>query len=145
MKVIFCDIDGVLNSRMWDTKCRLTGGNLLHTDPKAVIRLLGAIQNVAVTTGATPKIVLSSTWRTDKTMQWPFPIHDITPRGDAFGKRADEIEAWLAAQPDREDIQFVILDDEPDAGVGFEERFVQTDVSVGLTAVDATRIIGLLT
>jgi len=145
MKVLFLDIDGVLNSHAYDVKQALAGGDLMAPDPKAVLRLLWILQE----TGA--KVVLSSSWRLDQgaveyLKAHGIPIHDVTPRGDAFGCRAAEIEAWLLEHlPDCNAEDIVILDDEPDAGVGFEPRFVQTDAKVGLTAEDATRVIGLFT
>jgi hypothetical protein len=144
MKVIFLDIDGVFNSREWDAHCAITGGDLLQPAPKMVIRLLAAMQEVETATGERPKIVLTSSWRSDDTMVWPFPVYDKTPRFDAFGPRWKEIQAWLESCGGKVDA-FVIIDDEPDAGVTFEPRFIQTDCQVGLTAADAARIVGLFT
>jgi hypothetical protein len=146
MKVIMLDIDGVLNSREWDAHCAVTGGDLLQPAPKMVIRLLGAIQDVAAATGEAPQIVLTSSWRSDDTMMWPFPLYSKTPRFDAFGPRWKEIEAWFKENPVCLHNEFVIVDDEPDAGLGaFADRFVQTDSQVGLTAKDAAKIVGLFT
>ena len=143
MKVIFLDIDGVLNSRDYDARCALTGGDLMRPDPKLVVRLLAAIQPFDA------KIVLTSSWRLDRTIKWPFPVYDVTPRGDAFGTRAEEIDAWLADDTPclmRADVEtFVILDDEPDAGITHPDRFIQTDPRTGLTTEDADRIAGLFT
>ena len=149
MKVIFLDIDGVLNSREYDARCALTGSDLMRPDPKLVVRLLAAIQPFDA------KIVLTSSWRLDKTIQWPFPVYDVTPRVD--GTRAEEIKAWLKGTGECAEMvscvdpkcvnvdAFVILDDEPDAGIGFGDRFIQTDPRTGLTAEDADRIVGLFT
>lgn len=140
MRVIFLDIDGVLNSREWDAKCALTGGDLMQPDPRLVVRLLGVVQETDA------KIVLTSSWRLDKTIRWPFPVYDVTPRGDAFGCRADEIKAWLEAHmEDGAYPAFAIVDDEPDAGIGFDYRFIQTDPRTGLSAADAARLVGLFT
>lgn len=148
MKVIFLDIDGVLNSHEYDAKCALNGGDLMAPDPKAVVRLLGIVQD----TGA--KIVLTTSWRLDPTMgdYWKFPVFDHTPRvqpeDGRHPTRADEIRAWLAAHadyPEDDPLAWVILDDEPDAGIGFGDRFVQTDPRTGLTAEDAARVVGLFT
>lgn len=160
MKVLFTDYDGVLNSREWDAKQAITGGDLCAPDPTLVIRLLGVIQD----TGC--QIVLSSSWRmtwtADDIAALPFPVLDVTPRGDAFGKRGDEIEAWLNGKAGqmigqmigqcddatgyRIDVEsFVILDDEPDAGYLHPDRFVRTNPQTGLTAADAAKIVGLFT
>lgn len=138
MKVVFLDVDGVLNSRESDIKAALTGGDLMAPSPKLVVRLLGIVQETDA------KIVLTTSWRLDKTITWPFPVHDVTPRLDSFGLRSDEIDAWLARQ-NGTPVTFAILDDEPDAGASHPDRFVQTDPRVGLTADDAAKVIGLLT
>lgn len=150
MRILFLDVNGVLDSREWDSRCALTGADLLQPDPRAVVRLLGILAETDA------KVVLTSTWRWDKAMKWPFPIHDVTPRIDAFGPdrdvegksvpRSEEIARWIETNDiglSAEDI--VIVDDDPDAGIGFEPRFVQIDPAVGLTPADAARIVGLFT
>lgn len=138
MNIIFLDIDGVLNSAEGDLKAAVTGRDLMAPDPKLVVRLLGILQE----TGA--KIVLTSTWRLDKTMTWPFPVYDKTPRGPV-GDRCDEIVAWLNAHLGETEA-FVIVDDEPDAFIGFDpEVCVHVDSRTGLDADDAARIVGLFT
>lgn len=145
MKIIFLDVDGVLNSAKYDAKCSITGGDLARFDPVAAVRVVGICQ----ATGA--DIVLSSTWRffpdyVDALKAAGLPIIGATPRGDAFGTRADEIAAWIGpVYQQTGPFPFVIVDDEPDAGFGFPDRFVQTDARVGLTAADAAKIVGLFT
>lgn len=147
-RVIFLDVDGVLNSARWDAKCAITGRDLAMFDPAAAVRVVGACQE----TGAA--IVLSSTWRffpdyVAALISAGLPIIGGTPRNDAFGTRAAEIAGWIAADQLEHGngtvLEFVIVDDEPDAGIGFESRFVQTDPHVGLTATDAAKIVGLFT
>ena len=138
MRVLFLDIDGVLNSREYDARCAMTGGDLMQPDPRLVVRLMGIVQETDA------KIVLTTSWRLDKSIEWPFPVYDRTPRGDAFGCRAEEIKAWLV-ENHGDYADFVIIDDEPDAGVGFSEHFVQTNPQTGLTAEDAATIVGLFT
>lgn len=142
MKVLFLDIDGVLNSAESDARAMLQGRDLMAPDPRLVVRLLGILQDVQAITGEAPQIVLTSSWRLDPSIVWPFPVFDRTPRGDAFGTRATEIRAWLEAHPTD---TFVILDDEPDAGLDFGDRFVQTDQKTGLSRADAAKIVGLFT
>ncbi len=139
MKVIFLDVDGVLNSRESDAKCALNGRDLMAPDPKLVIRLLSVCQQTSA------EIVLTTSWRLDSTITWPFPVAGVTPRlpKDQHAPRAEEIRAWLGEHLDVRD--YVILDDEPDAGIGFGDRFVQTDPRFGLTPEDAARIVGLFT
>lgn len=146
MKVLFLDVDGVLNSREYDAKCAMTGGDLMAPSPKLVVRLLGILQDVPEL-----KIVLTSSWRRDPTITWPFPVYDVTPRcqpeDGRHPTRADEIRAWIDSMQQGKDLieEFAILDDEPDAGLGYHDHFVQTDPRTGLTADDAARVVGLFT
>lgn len=103
-KVLFLDIDGVLNTM--ETEERFKG--VLGIDRK----LLGLFRQIDKTT-----VVLSSTWRLhpahlQKVMSL-VDIHDCTPvLNDS--PRHKEIAAWLEQnQPD----DFVILDDDPDAEI----------------------------
>lgn len=60
MKVIFLDIDGVLNSNDWYVKTRGIGGyNGGDVDPKCI----ELINDLIDATGA--KIIMSSSWRSD--------------------------------------------------------------------------------
>lgn len=57
-KIIFLDVDGILNSHTWFVKTNATYDNLeSHFDPEAVARL----NQITDTTGA--EIVISSSWR----------------------------------------------------------------------------------
>lgn len=144
MRVIFLDIDGVVNC--WDTKERA---------PSRVIgveqRLIAHIKKIIDATGA--KIVLSSTWRKD----WAFDLLDgkdwIYLR-DEFAKqglyfldytpsrrdshRGEEIKEWLEST-DYEVSSYVVIDDEMyDIWELHEDHMVQTSYGDGITpeAVD---------
>lgn len=146
MKVLFLDVDGVLNSADWFRQMDPTAhGIALELDPKAVRR----IQRVIEQTGA--KIVLSSTWR-----KHPFcvaaieaaglPIYDHTPDlslQDRNTPRAHEIRLWLATHPEVE--AFAIVDDDSDAGQGLEARFVRTRWKHGLYGKHEKALLALLT
>jgi HAD domain in Swiss Army Knife RNA repair proteins len=106
MKVVFLDIDGVLNS-----KKTLNPRNFPYVvDPKLLRRLELLLER----TGA--KVVLSSTWRYDPigrlaANHWGIPFIDTTPDMPKQPRR-DEIVAWLR---DHADVtRYVILDDEDD-------------------------------
>lgn len=127
MKAIFLDVDGVLNN--YDM---LRRNGFDYIDPELVAR----VGMVVDKTGA--DIVLSSTWRIQKGDRRlveealgavGMSLLDSTPELD--GPRADEIRAWLDANPGV--VRFAILDDDEDAGFGFEGSFFQTDPEVGLT------------
>jgi hypothetical protein len=107
MKVIFLDIDGVLNS----TKTVERWRGLIGIDA-ALPRRFAVLQQ---STGA--DVVLSSTWRLSRTWKSTMRkngvvgIIDRTP--DLPGRsRGEEIEAWLAAHPEVE--VYAILDDDND-------------------------------
>lgn len=138
MRVLFLDIDGVLNS----TKtCVAFGGfphELHHIDAfdKAAIRLL---QRLCDSSGV--QIVLSSTWR--KTHHWRdvgtalgLPIIDATPV--MLGPRGIEIQAWLQAHPEVK--QYAIIDDDGDMLADQKPRFVKTLHSEGMTFGDFEKL-----
>ena len=116
MKIIFTDVDGVLND---DTTPTRTKSHCLFIDQDKLLRL----KRIVDATGA--KIVLSSTWRYDRDddqyngdfgeLQEAFhnvglTFYSFTPV-DAIGiRRGMEIRAWLGAHP--EATQFIILDDD---------------------------------
>lgn len=138
MKVIFLDIDGVLNE---DTTPTRTKSRLIFIDQDKLLRLKRIVEATQA------KIVLSSTWRYDRDdaryngdyleLQEAFrdvglEFYDYTPV-DAIGiRRGMEIKAWLGLH--RGDVErFIILDDEL---YDFEERgllprLVKTEFGVG--------------
>lgn len=151
MKVIFTDIDGVLNEE--GTRTRTKSG-VLFIDREKLLRL----RQIVDVTGA--KIVLSSTWRYDRNdpryngdfreLQEAFQkvgleFYSYTPE-DAIGiRRGMEIKAWLGMHPEVE--QYIILDDElfDFAERGLLSRLVKTDfASGGLTESHVQEAIDLL-
>lgn len=138
MKVIFLDIDGVLNNQDYlialnkDPEKRKVilpeGGRMAYSemiDTRAV-ELLNVITS---TTGA--KLVLSSTWRKLHPwddLVWMFEHRGVT--GELIGKtpsggrsRGHEIKMWLDKHP--EVTHFVVLDDDSDV-YPYESHFVKT-------------------
>jgi hypothetical protein len=106
MKVIFLDVDGVLNCRKTPNPRKL---------PYIVDRtLLARFMRLVEQTGA--KVVLSSTWRYDpaglfSAKHWGIPFVDITP--DMSNRpRRDEILTWLKKHP--KVTRFVVIDDDDD-------------------------------
>lgn len=117
MKVLFLDIDGVLNS---DATTRKTGTGWDFVDDIHIERL----KRILDATGA--KVVLSSTWRYDRDepklnsdflelqdylKQFDIEFYDYTPNSNPY-QRGLEIQEWLDEHPEVE--QFVILDDRDD-------------------------------
>lgn len=119
MKVIFLDIDGVLNYEKSQSRCcGFTG--IDHNRVKNLAKIVAATD---------AKIVLISTWREyyflnagrkqpDKTGQYLYNklaqehlyIYDILPKRARWANRGNQIQAYLDDHPEIDG--FVILDDE---------------------------------
>lgn len=135
MRIIFLDIDGVLNSFRYDMSKKETDGNI------DVSRLM-LIKSLIDCTGA--KVVLSSSWRshwdpegneTDEIgreiekvfNQCGIKLFDTTPLSG--GNRSKEIRTWLSG---REEIEsFVIIDDIKFGWGDLDEYVVKTDYRIG--------------
>lgn len=140
MKVIFLDIDGVLNSRIYDRKRDWNA----QTDVDET--RLPLLKKIVQETGA--KIVLSSTWREhwDKDcgkcdadgvyinaslFKHGLEIFDKTPDLGRGADRPEEIRTWLNSA--REPVEsFVILDDCRYDWGGLSDGFVKTNPHLGL-------------
>jgi hypothetical protein len=107
MKVIFLDIDGVLNCDKTPNPRKFP----YIVDKK----LLARFKKLLDRTGA--KVVLSSSWRCDPVgvfaaRHWGIPFIDVCP-DKPRSRRSSEVTAWLADHPDV--TRFVVIDDEDDA------------------------------
>lgn len=137
MKVIFLDVDGVLNNYK-------TGG--IYTITKSKVRLL---RNIVEATGA--KIVVSSTWRIlhesrvilkRKLGYKGIKIFDWTRRSEMLEIRGNQIHSWLDNH--KEVTNYIILDDDSDF-LEYQYPFlVKTDPEIGLTKEDVEIAITLL-
>jgi len=137
MKIIFLDIDGVLNT---NKTRKMFGGDFIDD---ILVALVAKIVNETQA-----KVVLSSTWRLedkDKRLvkkalaNHGLDIHDCTPRIDtpgAWTERRIEIQAWLDENPHT---HFAILDDWPDASI--DGSFFHIDENIGLTISIAEQVI----
>ena len=132
MKIIFLDIDGVLNN--YDTL-----GKGLRWEPSLVKILNRIIQETKA------EIVLSSTWRKIKSLRNiiknDMKIKYIGKIPSLYKKRGIEIQAWLDNNPDVE--KFIILDDDSDM-VHLMSHLLQTDGKYGLTIEIADKAIEIL-
>jgi len=145
-KIIFLDIDGVLNTpkNMMDAieKGIFPKGNIpMQTVSKDCVRRL---RNIVEITDA--KIVISSTWRMTMNAVWRAfawcgwdnpPIIGKTGVGNSRGM---EIEDWLKKHPVK---NFVIIDDD-DSDIHQKEHLVQTQNEIGLTDEDCQLAINIL-
>ena len=148
MKIIFLDIDGVLNSQYSMAKNFDQGKRPIHTT-FPYIDHVSCLNEITDKTGA--KIVISSTWRKLHNLR---SLQDILylchVKADVISltpvihnkKRGDEIQKWL--DDTEETIEsFVILDDDSDM-VHLMHRLVNVDNSIGLTLGDVVKAVTML-
>ncbi len=156
MKVIFLDVDGVLNSMEWmqSDEC-VTNGGIFGMDTEAVKLLKYIIQK----TGA--NIVVSSSWRiggitegshfyeelkrTDPSDTILNAVIDRTCSGGITDFpnnrnyiRGDQIQKWI--DDNAFDGTFVILDDDDDMG-HLIDHLVQTKTATGLLRLHVEQVI----
>lgn len=139
MKVIFLDIDGVLNSNRsaaalggmpWPGRSKGRDWHLF--DPVAV----GLLRRACEKTGSV--CVLSSSWRNvmneseiqELAVHLGVTIIGQTPRSLGGEPRGEQIAAWLEENP--EVWTWAILDDDSDMLEEQKERFVKTTFREGL-------------
>src|SRR3981081_3275692 len=106
MKIIFLDLDGVLNCKKTPNPRKLP----YIVDPK----LLSRFEQLVERTGS--KVVLTSTWRYDpaglfSAKHWGIPFIDVIPDMPKKPRR-DEVLAWLRNHPEAE--RYLVMDDEDD-------------------------------
>lgn len=159
MKVIFLDVDGVLNSeliaREWELKTRKGGwGGFFAPDDVITVadtkwgdELVKRVRRIVDETGAS--IVMSSTWRLHfdvpkfkemfKLYGWDAPVIDTTPR--LSGGRGLEVNKWLNTNPVD---AYVIIDDVDQFMATQKPYYVQTDIMTGITEDDVEKAIKIL-
>lgn len=131
MKVLFLDVDGVLNSR------NTTNFHELYPIDQYMAFLVGRIQ-----LQTSCEVVLSSSWR-----HHPEGVENVSKRvvellgATPFlsGCRGDEIKAWLEEHPEVE--KYAILDDDSDMLVEQAPNFFKTTFEEGLTDEIAEAVI----
>ena len=142
MKVLFLDVDGVLNNEL-----------LLENHGWEAIgeTKLDLLKDIIDATNA--KIVLSSTWRIDGGTKKVL-VAKLATRGLELldqtivlhrtklslpVQRSDEICEWLSRHSEVE--KFAVLDDNTDAGYGIESHFFKTQFEEGLTRTITNQVI----
>jgi len=148
-KIIFLDIDGVLNSidlsLMQRSLERQPKYRLCDIDPVRV----GVLKWIVDMTDA--KIVISSTWRYGRTEDWfvgffealnwvDCPVIGLTP-DTKTSFRGDQIKAYLDANYD-EHPRYVILDDDSDFHQ--DQKFVHVNRCSGLALKHAIACVDVL-
>ena len=159
MKILFLDIDGVLNDHR----------SITCEPENLLLRQCAVLERVIQATGC--KLVISSAWRyvvkPEQMQEWlrargvpSAQVIGSTPTGEEMGrptveipggggalmyaneKRGDEITMWLL---DYEVEKFAIVDDERKTNMGsLESIVVWTDRDTGLTDADGDTIIARL-
>jgi len=163
IKVIFLDIDGVINTKEWHSKMTKDTPKDEYGyafDPVAVVNLTHIIDE----TGA--DIVISSSWKFYgvpklkemwKMRNLPGHILDITPNTvsdeillnanlEEFQLgvcRGNEIKEWLSRHKGKVS-NYVIIDDFDDMLSEQEDHVVLTDTLIGITEWDAAKAVKIL-
>jgi hypothetical protein len=143
MKIIFLDIDGVLNSR--STFCKPILDEIDQIDPANIEQL----NRILKQTGA--YLVISSDWRCRRSLEKlkqiasivgvnPEKIIDKTPVIDDV-PRGIEIKQWL---DNNQYEKFVIIDDHDDMGELLQYLVQTSSKTGGLTEEKANEVISLL-
>lgn len=147
-KIIFLDIDGVLNSASWGRHLSNNHEKKYYMYELLCQEMILHLQDIVFTTNA--KIVLSSSWRLSKRCMtmleeqlrpYNLEIFDKTI-SDPTGERGDEIKEWLSRHP--EVTHFVILDDDSDMS-DVKDHLIKTTFQYGLQAEHAAKAIEMLT
>ena len=151
MKILFLDVDGVLNNNLTRT---ITFDGWCFVDDYLVKRL----KRIIDATGA--KIVLSSTWRDgwnreDESKNEPF-FNQLRNKLKEYGmeiwdalpmpmrpSRGTAINEWFELHKDLNIESFVILDDWYDMGI-YRDHLIQISGSIGLTNEDVNEAISFL-
>ena len=148
MKILFLDIDGVLNSVTYSKK--VVRRSLL-ADPTSLDPAAGKMLGDWLKQNLDVGVVISSTWRkiysidelkeilsvvgipAERILEYTPVIHNTI--------RGEEIKAWIQGQMFKSNFPITgiaILDDDADMGK-LGSYLVQTDVEVGLTEEDLLR------
>ena len=155
MKVIFLDIDGVLNSHRFYKERKANGWKRTEDADEICPKHVQQFNRILDATGA--KVVLSSTWR--KFHELPEMVGILKSRGCKLAqfigrtpdgetkmesglwsscRRGVEIQQWLDSNPGVE--RFVILDDDSDME-HLLPYLVRCDGMTGLTDAEADEVI----
>lgn len=136
MKVIFLDVDGVLNNMDWASSMRQKNVMVFSQDLLYEPALL-MLEDLVRETDAI--LVLSSAWRkipsarealVKQLAEHNMQLHSDTPYvGDIRGK---DIDAWFNHHPEIKIDSYVILDDDSDFTEAQLPYLVQTDFADGL-------------
>jgi hypothetical protein len=140
MKVLFLDIDGVLNHDATQERIKGRGGlvdGFVGIDQALLKRFQTWLKDKDI------KIVLSSTWRTDEGTMAELRANgiewiDVTPRARL---RGDEVAQWLA---EHDVDRYAIIDDVDEFLFDQMDFLVLTNPRIGITDDDLKQIDAIL-
>lgn len=143
-KILFLDIDGVLNNYQWFKDC----GNKGIYDPlnPELVRKLNCLDC---------EVVISSSWGCDNGKTWKdlrrkgfnLKVIGYTEHyeiGSDWIVRGNSIKKWLYDNCRDIDYQYAILDDDGDMLLEQKDHFVQTNCEFGVTDEDIDKINNIL-
>jgi hypothetical protein len=148
-RIIFLDIDGVVNHDNWYYEQRVVNKNWEcgDADPKC-IALLNSLYDIGA------EVVISSSWGedADKLLNETGLMLHIIGHTDHYHSdficRGNEIEKWIVEHTDsrlgtkfgkeykNKDYTYVIFDDDCDMLLGQKDNFIRIDSKTGLTQED---------
>lgn len=147
MRIIFLDIDGVLNCEIFYSNLMIKKGRISAPEDNICPIRVGWLNELCAEIGA--KVVISSSWKHSgldyckevlKKCGATFDIIDITPNlGKNYTVRGNEILAWIKNNDKLLGINYydyydyVIIDDDSDMLYQQRHNFFQTDNYSGLT------------
>lgn len=141
-RILFLDIDGVLNSEEYFKNCNNSRENFSRFDPSSVSLIKSLIEEFSL------KIVISSTWRygaVDRLMHelkknklldnlyhdWFTPVIHPAHRGT-------EVKLWLDLHPEVSD--YVIIDDDNNILEEQKNNYVKTSLHLGMNNEHYNRV-----
>lgn len=152
-RIIFLDIDGILNSDAFRKRkyAMIRSGKLpsefplSEYDPAAVTRLNDIVE------ATNCEVVLSTDWRFSKGIYdtlrkvgCNFTPIGITPCLGSYPIRGAEIGCWIVQNVLSSSDRYVIIDDDLHDGIFPSDKFVHVDSRVGLMPKDVDRVVGIL-
>ena len=141
-RILFLDIDGVLNSEEYYKNCNNSSENFSRFDSSSVSLIKSLIEEFSL------KIVISSTWRygaVDRLMHelkknklLDYLYHDWFTPVIHPAHRGTEIKLWLDLHPEVAD--YVIIDDDDNMLEEQKNYFVRTSLHLGMNNEHYNRV-----
>lgn len=148
-RVIFLDVDGVLNSHSFAMEMFNEDGVRIFNEDILDKRAIACLKQIVSATDA--MIVLTSTWRkipssrarlVQQLAEYGLPIHSDAP---CTGKeRGDDISAWFNHHKDIPVKYYVILDDDSDMNVHLSHLVLTSFYGWGLKTGHIQRAVDVL-